>query len=134
MRNKTFKALSIILGLFFLFSFVSKVLTFEDWMSFNYELVDNKFGYVNGATVLLIELFYIIAFITLRAGRLIILSCFGFILFLTIFVLLNKDLFQSCMCFGKLISIKPDMHFILKNALILIAIAILYMLRKKPLN
>lgn len=102
-----------------------------DWFDFNTELVDSKFGYFNGVAILIIELFYSISFITLKADKKIILSCFVFILFLTVFVLLNKDLFQSCMCFGKLIAIKPDIHFIVKNILILFSIAMLYVAHKK---
>jgi hypothetical protein len=131
MENKLSVFLSILLGLFFLFSLFSKILSVGDWLNFNYELVDSKLGYFNGIIILIVELFYGISFVFLKINKKLILSCFIFILFLTLVVLLNKDLFQSCMCFGKLITIKPDIHFIIKNSVLLFIILIIYLLHKK---
>jgi len=126
-QSKISILLSIFLGLFFLFSLFSKILSVKEWLNFNYELVDNKLGYLNGIIILSIELFYGISFVLLKINKKLILTCFIFILILTFIVLLNKDLFQSCMCFGNLISIKPDIHFVLKNSILLFFIFIMYL-------
>jgi hypothetical protein len=128
MANRIYATLSIAVGIFFLFSFFSKVLILGDWLSFNTELVDSKIGYFNGIALLLIELFFAISFVTMRVNKNLLLSSFALVLSLTVIVMLNKDLFQSCMCFGKLISIKPDIYFVLKNAVLLLAILFIYLL------
>ncbi len=60
-----------------------------------------------------------------------LIFCCTFVLFLTVFVLINKELFSSCMCFGTLIDVKPGLPFIFKNSMLLISILIFYVLSIK---
>jgi hypothetical protein len=133
-RDRIYLILSIAIGLFFLFSLFSKIVSLGDWLDFNYELVDNWLGYINGFVILVIELYFGISFVFLKANKKISLTCFIFVLMLTFIVLLNKELFQSCMCFGSLIKIRPDGYFILKNTVLMISTLIIYMLHKNKIS
>jgi len=132
--NKIYILFTLFMGLFFLFSLVAKVMEIDQWLDFNYELTDNKIGYVNGIVILLIELYFSISFLLLKISRNLLILCFAFILFLTIFVLSNKDLFKSCMCFGSLIVMKPDFSFIFKNSFLLFSIILIYIFNVKIKN
>lgn len=125
-RNKIFIISSELIGIFFLFSLISKMLTFSDWLSFNYDLIGNWLGYINSFTILFIELFFGVSFLLIKINRKIILACIIFILTLTLIVMFNKNLFQTCMCFGRLISIKPDITFIVKNSILILTIVLTY--------
>jgi hypothetical protein len=126
-KNKVNISFSILIGLFFLFSLSTKLFDIKSWLNFNYELVQNDFGYVNGISILIIELFFSVSFLVLRINKLKLIVCFLFILFLTIFVLSNKELFKTCMCFGSFIPVKPDLSFVIKNSSLLLSILIVYL-------
>ena len=127
-QSKIFILLSQFIGFFFLFSLFSKILALSEWLNFNSELINSTFGYVNGIFILGLELFFALSFIFFNINNRLLISCFIFILSLTVFVLLNKSLFQTCMCFGTLIRMKPDFLFVVKNALLLMIITIIYLL------
>jgi hypothetical protein len=129
-RDRIYSILSVAVGLFFMFSLTSKILSLKDWLDFNYELVDNKLGYFNGIVILVIELYFGISFIFFKANKKTALACFTFVFILTFIVLLNKELFQSCMCFGSLITIKPNGFFVLKNTILMISILTIYLVHK----
>jgi len=129
-QSKIYILISVFLGIFFLFSMFSKILSFTEWLDFNYGLVENKLGYFNGIIILIIELFFGLSFLLLRINKTLLISCFFFILTITLIVLINKKYFQSCMCFGDLITIKPDMYFVLKNSSLLFFLYLIYLLHK----
>jgi len=132
--TKIYIGSSRIIGIFFLFSLFSKLLSLSVWLDFNYTLLDNNLGYVNGIIILAIELFYGLSFLLLYISHKTTLSCFLFILILTGVVLLNRNLFQSCMCFGNLISMKPDLSFVLKNFILLLIISTIHFLHNKSVR
>ncbi|MFZ4523008.1 MAG: MauE/DoxX family redox-associated membrane protein [Bacteroidales bacterium] len=133
-QSKIFILLSHFIGLFFLFSLVSKLLDISDWLYFNADLVDSSFGYINGILILAVECYFAFSFIFFKINNRLLILSLMFILFLTIFVMVNKNLFQTCMCFGKLISMKPDFFFVLKNSILLVIISIIYLIFNKMSN
>ena len=124
MKTKSFIALSILLGVFFLFSFLTKAVTAVDWFEFNYSLIGSSFGYVNATLVLLVEGIFAFQFLRRKISLELLVSSFLFVFLLTLFVFFNQDLFKSCMCFGSVIDVKPDWKFATKNIIILVALAI----------
>ena len=125
------RIISFLLGILFLFSALTKILSLS-----TYSILDSFIGYVNAILILLAELYFGIMYLFNKMKLFSIIACLLFILLLTIFVLLNKDLVDTCMCFGTIIEIKPDLMFIIKNILILIAVGFTFLtsLKNKQVN
>lgn len=131
MKSKIIIILSYLLGSFFIFSFVTKIIILNDWFNFNYLLLENEFGYLNGVIILIVELMFGIQFLRLKITTYLLSSSILFVLILTIFVLINSDLFESCMCFGSIIDVEPDWDFAIKNIFLMCTISIVFFLKEK---
>ena len=131
MESKVIKFISFVCGVFFLTSFLTKLISINDWLNFNYEFIGNNIGYINAIIILGIELFFGLQFTRQRITKNLLIYSFSFVLVLTLFVILNKNLFKVCMCFGSVIKIKPGWEFILKNSSLMIFLMVIYLAVKK---
>lgn len=128
MENKVLKTLSIALGVIFLISFFSKILIIKLWLNFNYTLLESKIGYLNALIILSFEFWFAIRFLRIRLSNQLLILSFLFVFVLTVVVILNKNLFQSCLCFGNILQIAPNWKFIIKNLLLMSSIGLAYIL------